>query len=616
MKRINSSLSAKIAFIVAVILIVALSTGLIGIMINEKHMMLSKSKESIAELSGTINESVVFSMGEGVSDVAPFIQRMEKIENLKELRVIPTDLIEEGSEKNLDADEKEVLTSKKAFVSEETFNGENVLREIDLIFSDETCINCHEGAVDDVLAVISLRYSMENVYASIAKNRLLLIFLSLIIISSVIGLIYFFIKKKIVSNIVSLTKSAEKIALGELDVELEVESEDETKILSDSLQLMVVNLKKNSAELSEEKVKISKIAEEADERRIALSKDVEKIISEMDKFSEGNLNIQMDIKSDEESINRITAGFNKSVRNIRDMIIRVSEVVQATSSASAQISSSTEEMAAGAQEQSSQTFEIASAIEQMTKTIMENSKNSNLAAEDSKRSSIIAEEGKIIVQETIGGITRIAEVVNNSVTIVQKLGDSSDEIGRIIGVIDDIADQTNLLALNAAIEAARAGEQGRGFAVVADEVRKLAERTSKATKEIAGMINNIQEDTNGAVESINKGSEEVEKGKVLAEKSGESLEKIAQSTNKVVEVITMVAGSSEEQANAAEQIGRNIEGISSVTQQSAAGTQQVAQATENLNRLMAKLNDLIFQFKLGEDERVSEPNDKISNFQN
>ena len=190
-------------------------------------------------------------------------------------------------------------------------------------------------------------------------------------------------------------------------------------------------------------------------------------------------------------------------------------------------------------------------------------------------------------------------MVNKSAETVKELGKSSDQIGEIIGVIDDIADQTNLLALNAAIEAARAGEQGRGFAVVADEVRKLAERTTKATKEIAGMIKKIQADTTGAVQSMEEGTQEVERGIELADKAGMSLKEIVGVSQKVTDMVTQIAAASEEQSSASEQISKNVEGISKVTGETAQGTQQIARAAEDLNRLTENLQKLIGQFKLG-----------------
>ena len=255
-------------------------------------------------------------------------------------------------------------------------------------------------------------------------------------------------------------------------------------------------------------------------------------------------------------------------------------------------------MAAGAQEQSSQTTEVAAAVEQMTKTIYETTKNTGQAAEASKNAGKVAKEGGNIVEETIIGMNRISDVVTKSAETVQELGKSSNQIGEIVQVIDDIADQTNLLALNAAIEAARAGEQGRGFAVVADEVRKLAERTTKATKEIATMIKQIQKDTAEAVISMQTGKNEVNNGKQLALKAGDALTEIISGADKVVDIVTQVASASEEQSSASEQISKNIESISSVTQQSASGVQQIAHASEDLNRLTLNLQELIAQFKL------------------
>jgi len=316
----------------------------------------------------------------------------------------------------------------------------------------------------------------------------------------------------------------------------------------------------------------------------------------LSKLADGDLTIRMqgEYRGDHRLIKD---NINKLADSLEKIINDVSEAVQAAASAASEISSSSEQMASGAQEQGSQTTEVAGSVEEMTKTILETTKNTSVAAETAKNAGISAKEGGKVVKETIEGMNRIAEVVQKSAETVQALGKSSDQIGEIVQVIDDIADQTNLLALNAAIEAARAGEQGRGFAVVADEVRKLAERTTKATKEIAGMIKQIQRDTKGAVESMSKGTQEVENGKKLADKAGESLNEIIQGAEKVVDVITQVAATSEEQSSTSEQISKNIEMINNVTQESSAGIAEIAKASEDLNRLTLNLQELISRFK-------------------
>jgi len=329
-----------------------------------------------------------------------------------------------------------------------------------------------------------------------------------------------------------------------------------------------------------------------------LTRSTQNILKAMDKFADGDLTVAVVPEKENDDIGKLFHGFNQSVQNIKSMIENVTEAVEATASASTQISSSTEEMAAGVQEQSKQSTEIAAAVEQMTKTILQTTKNASMTAENAKASGALAREGGNVVNETIDGMNKIAEVVTEAASTVQELGNSSEKIGEIVQVIDDIADQTNLLALNAAIEAARAGEQGRGFAVVADEVRKLAERTTRATKEIASMIKQIQKETMGAVQSMEKGTLEVGKGKELVEKAGVSLNQIITSSLEVVDNVSQVAAASEEQSATSEQISKNIEAISSVIQQSSAGTQQIARAAEDLNKLTSQLQQLIDRFKL------------------
>ncbi len=419
----------------------------------------------------------------------------------------------------------------------------------------------------------------------------------------------------IVNSIKEQSHIAEMISNGELNQEANVKSEND--ILSKSMNQVIITLRKliqevNSLTNSATEGRLSERGNSNDYRGgyreivkgfndtldaivepLKESTDVLKYLASGDFTVKVNGDYKGDHQLMKNSINTVIESLEKTLKNIN-------EAVEATASAGTEISSSTEEMAAGAQVQSSQTTEIASAVEEMTKTILETSQNSSRSAEAAKSAGAIAKEGGTVVNQTIEGMNRIAEVVRKSAETVNALGKGSDQIGEIVQVINDIADQTNLLALNAAIEAARAGEQGRGFAVVADEVRKLAERTTKATKEIAVMIKQIQKDTNGAVDSMKKGTEEVEKGKALADQAGKSLKEIITGVEQVVDMSMQVAAASEEQSSAAEQISKNIEAISSVTHQSAAGVQQIARSAEDLSRLTVNLQELTAQFKVDE----------------
>jgi methyl-accepting chemotaxis protein len=313
---------------------------------------------------------------------------------------------------------------------------------------------------------------------------------------------------------------------------------------------------------------------------------------------EGDLTRRIEVSSNDE-VAEVASWFNTFMDKLQEILGKVSSDTRRLAAAGEEIAASAREQAKGAETQSDQTIQVATAMQGMSSTVQQVSENSNTAAAASQKAAETAREGGKVVEETLLRMHAIAQAVGETAKKVQELGKKSDQIGTIIGVIDDIADQTNLLALNAAIEAARAGEQGRGFAVVADEVRKLAERTSRATKEISGMIHSIQAETKSAVTAMREGTQEVEQGVELTTQAGSSLHDIIQMSQQVGDMVTLIATAATEQAATAEEINGNIEQIAKIAAGSAAGARQTTHALQDLSDLASSLQLVARQFRLG-----------------
>ena len=301
----------------------------------------------------------------------------------------------------------------------------------------------------------------------------------------------------------------------------------------------------------------------------------------------------------------LSGWFNTFVCKVHDIIADVARTATQVAAASSQVAASSEELSSGMKQQAEQTTQVSAAVEQMGATVAEVSRKSEDASNAATEAGSRANEGARIVELTVEGIRSIATMVNDSAGAINELGKRGEQIGQVIGVISDIADQTNLLALNAAIEAARAGEHGRGFAVVADEVRKLAERTTKATDEVSESIRAIQSETTAAVQRMNTGTSKVEEGVKLAEEAGTSLRAIVGGSTKVAEMIGQIAAAAQQQAAASEQIGRSIETINAVARQSTQGVSEAAEAATSLSRKAEELQRMVGGFKLKQDKQAA-----------
>jgi methyl-accepting chemotaxis protein len=312
---------------------------------------------------------------------------------------------------------------------------------------------------------------------------------------------------------------------------------------------------------------------------------------------DGDLTKRLPVDSEDE-IGELAKWFNIFADYIQEIIKNVQSNAEGVSTASSELSATADELSKGSTEQKAQTENVALAVVEITQSIADVVKNASASAQASKEASDIASKGKNVVEKTVRGMEKIADTVRHTSDIIEKLGKSSHEIGNILKVINDIAEQTNLLALNAAIEAARAGEQGRGFAVVANEVKKLAESTANATKEIAGMIVKIQEDSEESVKSMDSGKAEVESGVKLVEEAKSALDMIVDTSEKAAETVQMILKTAEEQSGSATQVSKNMEYILVVAHQSTAATSQIKQASDTLEKMSSDLQSKVSLFKV------------------
>jgi len=312
---------------------------------------------------------------------------------------------------------------------------------------------------------------------------------------------------------------------------------------------------------------------------------------------EGDLTRRLDDTGTDE-IAQLAKAFNAFVAIVQNIIQQVSGNTNRLADASERLTSVTNETSTGAGRQQQETDKVATAVNEMSASGQEVARNAVAAAQAAEDADGAANSGRKIVGQAMDAIDNLATEVENAGEVIDRVEKDSKRIGGVLDVIRDIAEQTNLLALNAAIEAARAGEQGRGFAVVADEVRTLASRTQQSTAEIQTMIERLQEGTHGAVQVMESSRDKAIQAVEQASRAGTSLEEINAAVASIKDLNSQIAAAAEEQSAVAENINQKVVSISDITDQSAAGAQQTASASNELNQLAEELQTLVGQFKV------------------
>jgi len=312
---------------------------------------------------------------------------------------------------------------------------------------------------------------------------------------------------------------------------------------------------------------------------------------------EGDLTVRLQVDRKDE-LGQIATGFNAFLAKLQSMIAAVVTSVQQVSDSSEHTADIAIRTNQGVQKQLAEIELVATAVHEMTATAQDVARNATHAAEAANHADQAANQGKQVVQETSAAIAALASEIGRAVGVVQNLARDSENINAILVAIRGIAEQTNLLALNAAIEAARAGEQGRGFAVVADEVRNLAQKTQQATEEIQNMIAQLQQGTREVVKVMEQSQQKTDDSVERANQAAHSLESITQAVSVINDMNTQIASAAEEQSAVAEDINRNVTNIGLVANDVAGGADEASQASAQLTRLAEQQRRLINQFKV------------------
>jgi methyl-accepting chemotaxis protein len=312
---------------------------------------------------------------------------------------------------------------------------------------------------------------------------------------------------------------------------------------------------------------------------------------------EGDLTQRLDASGKDE-LSRLADAFNRFTAKIQQLVQQVASATGQLHNATDRMNAITTETDRGIQEQQSETDQVATAINEMAATVQEVARSATAAAESASTADKQAAQGQQEVGQTIRAINTLAGEVEHAATAMQQLETDSRNIGAVLDVIRGVAEQTNLLALNAAIEAARAGEQGRGFAVVADEVRVLAQRTQKSTQEIESMIGQLQDAAVATARTMEQGRSRAQETVNQARSAGEALDAIASAVGVISDMNTQIASAVEEQSAVAEELNKNISNISRIAEMSAEGSHQTAAASTDIRRLADELDGLVGRFKV------------------
>lgn len=609
-------LEFKILSIVIGLLIIGnIAAAIMAVSIQKKtiHTLTTSANNA---LSGVVLKNIETTMLEGKADITMRI--LNNIKDLKGLEGIAVydldgrEAFKPGSPASEAQALKELKSGDEKIIKKEGYRHIFYMP----LKNHQACQRCH-GAEKPLLGALKITISTEK------ESKEAMGMISFVVVVTVIAsvafaiLLWTMLRKMVLSPIKEIEKAASRIADGDLTFDIKVESEDEIgslvknlkesfrslggvlqriKGLSDRIMKVIENVENESKNV----IKGAEIETEAI-NNISLS--VSELNSAATDISDNTETLAASIEETSASMEEMAS----SIGSINENIHELHAAVESTSSSIEQLSATIKQVATNAEDLASASEETLSAISEITSTIKEvemNAKESSRLSE--KVNSDAATLGMASIEKTIEGMKNIKSSVERTAELIRKLGGRSDEIGKILTVIDEVTDQTTLLALNAAILAAQAGEHGKGFSVVADEIKDLAERTAFSTQEISALIQSVQGEVKSAVEAMQEGLSSVDEGFRLAREAGDALSKILESSKRSSEMAMSIERSTTEQSKAARLVTEAMERVKNMTEQIAKATSEQSKGILLIMKATEKIRDVSLHLtKATEEQAIS-----------